>query len=507
MTDTQPRPHTELRGTASAEFQPILPGFHPDPTVCRVGDDYYLASSSFEYFPGVPIFHSTDLVSWAHIGHALHDRGQFRKGITGPSSGIFAPTLRHRDGRFWMITTNVSSFDDGQVIVHATDPAGSWSEPVFVREAIGIDPDLAWDDDGTCYLTWHDLDFVRGGKGIIQAPVDPMTGELLAPAYPVWQGSGMVAAEGPHLHRVGNWWYLMLAEGGTERGHSVTIARAPHPSGPYEACPHNPILTRRSTGHPVQNTGHADFVERSDGSWAAVYLGVRVQGSTPGFHVLGRETFLAGVQWVDGWPQFDVGHFDVPFGDTAFTDEFDGETLDPRWVAPSSEPSAVASFECGRGLELRPSSGENHAMLCARVRDLSWSAQAIVEGDAGMRVRIDDRHWYGVERDRDVVVARARVGDVYQELGSVAVDHASVTLGISTAPAPASSNPGGPQGPDVIVLSATISGVTTELGRLDGRYLSTEVAAGFTGRMLALVPGSRPARVSRVTYTPIITKD
>src|SRR5690606_29267786 len=191
--------------------------------------------------------------------------------------------------------------------------AGPWSEPVFVREAIGIDPDLAWDDDGTCYLTWHDLDFVRGGKGIIQAPVDPMTGELLAPAYPVWQGSGMIAAEGPHLHRVGDWWYLMLAEGGTERGHSVTIARAPHPSGPYEACPHNPILTRRSTGHPVQNTGHADLVERSDGSWAAVYLGVRVQGSTPGFHVLGRETFLAGVEWIDGWPQFDVGHFDVPF--------------------------------------------------------------------------------------------------------------------------------------------------------------------------------------------------
>src|SRR5215207_4498099 len=180
-----------LPRTRSGGEQPILPGFFPDPTICRVGEDYYLANSSFEYFPGVPVFHSRDLVSWTHIGNILTRRSQFRSGTTGPSTGIYGSTLRHHDGRFWFITTNVSDFDSGQVIVSTDDPAGEWSDPIFVPEAIGIDPDLCWDEQGQSYLTWHVLDFTVGGQGIRQAPIDLQTGRLLGPDYPIWQGSGM----------------------------------------------------------------------------------------------------------------------------------------------------------------------------------------------------------------------------------------------------------------------------------------------------------------------------
>lgn len=497
MSDTFVRADTAGR-TVSGEFQPILPGFHPDPSVCRVGSDYYLATSSFEFFPGVPIFHSVDLVSWKQIGNVLDRRSQFRRGHGGDNSGIYAPTLRHHDGRFWLAATNVSDFDRGQFVVHAEDPAGPWSDPVFFPEAIGIDPDLAWDDDGTCYLTWHDLDFVVGGKQILQALVDPSSGAMLSAPYPVWQGTGMVAAEGPHLHKHGEWWYLVLSEGGTERGHAVTVARAPHPAGPYEPAPRNPILSRRSTGHRVQNTGHADLVERTDGSWAAVYLGARVAGSTPKFHVNGRETFVSGITWEDDWPAFDVGAFDVPVPETSFVDDFSGGDLRMEWVSPSSEPPAVGSIDPRGGFAfLRGAS----AVLALRVADEFWSATADFEGDGGFRLRMDDRHWYGLELAEGELRAVARIGDIEHTL-AVEPAPSNVQLAIAAEPAPSVGAPTSSSGPDQVVLSATLRGVRRELARLDGRYLSTEVAGGFTGRMLALAPGMRDGRVLSVRYAP-----
>ncbi|NUQ87319.1 MAG: glycoside hydrolase family 43 protein, partial [Glycomyces artemisiae] len=273
----------------SAAVHPIVSGFHPDPTVCRVGEDYYLAHSSFEYFPGAPLFHSRDLVSWRQIGNILDRRGQFLRGDGRPSGGLYGSTLRHHDGRLYFVTTNVGH-DMGQTIVSAelvsdTDHANLvWSDPVFVPRAAGIDPDLAWDEDGTCYLTWTGAvrtdDDGRSANGIWQGRLDMKTGEFGEPPYRVWEGSGLAYPEAPHMYRIGDHWYLLLAEGGTERGHSVTIARADRPEGPYEACPRNPVLTHRSTPHPVQNTGHADLVETADGDWAAVYLAVRPGGFT-----------------------------------------------------------------------------------------------------------------------------------------------------------------------------------------------------------------------------------
>ncbi|WP_194396204.1 glycoside hydrolase family 43 protein [Microbacterium atlanticum] len=486
----------------SAELHPIVPGFHPDPTICRVGDDYYLAHSSFEYFPGAPIFHSRDLVTWTQIGNILSRRSQFRAGESGPSTGIYGSTLRHRDGRYWFITTNVSDFDAGQLIVHATDPAGPWSDPVFVPEAIGIDPDLCWDEDGTCYLTWHVLDFTVGGQGIRQAPIDLGTGRLLEPHYPVWQGSGMPMAEGPHLYQIGDYWYIMLAEGGTERGHCVTIARGPSPRGPFESCSWNPIFTHRSSSHPVQNVGHADLVQTPDGTWAAVYLGARPRGSTPGFHVLGRETFLAGVDWVDDWPVFDEARFEIPEAGTGFAEDFTTSVLDPRWVVADSEPDAVIERVAGGGLRFR-SWGSAADVLCTRVTDFAWQADAVVQGSGTVGLRLDDRHWCGVIFEDGHAQAIVQIGDVRQRIGRVEIAGDTAILRISTMPPQVAPVPFGYAGPDDVALSVVRDGEVTEIARLDGRYFSTEVAAGFTGRMLALGAPTTDGRVLSVTYRPL----
>src|SRR4051795_13500641 len=194
--------------------EPIVAGFYPDPTICRVGRDYYLAHSSFEYFPGVPFWRSRDLQQWTQLGHILTRRSQFARGTGRASAGIYAGTLRHHDGRFHYVTTNVDDFDAGQLIVQTDDPDGEWSDPIRVPEALGIDPDLAWDETGECYLTWKAMSFAAGEVGIRQARLDLRSGRLLDRPYPVWQGSGLAASEGPHLYRVGQYWYLLLAEGG-----------------------------------------------------------------------------------------------------------------------------------------------------------------------------------------------------------------------------------------------------------------------------------------------------
>lgn len=493
-----PVPLREPRGTAAEN--PIVPGFYPDPTICRAGSGYYLAHSSFEYFPGAPIFHSRDLLTWSQIGNILDRRTQFRRGDARPSAGIYGSTLRHHAGRFWFATTNVSDFASGQVVVHADDPAGPWSEPVFVREAAGIDPDLCWDDEGQCYLTWKALSFISGDRGIRQGRLDPATGQLAEMPYPVWQGSGLASAEGPHLYHIKDYWYLVLAEGGTERGHCVTVARSRTPRGQFEPCPANPIFTHRGTMHPVQNVGHADLVQTAAGQWAAVYLGARPRGSTPGFHVLGRETFLAGVDWVGGWPAFDEERFDAPSTTTSFRDDFSAAEFDSRWVVPGGEPGTVGARNPAGGLELRCLPDGSPGLLCARVRDLTWTAEATFSGSGRFLLRLDDRHWYGLTFHDEQVRAVAQVGELQHELGSLPVTSSTVVLRIETVQPSSALVPLGHAGPDEVVLSLRDGDGFRVLGRLDGRYLSTEVASGFTGRMLAVGSVTARARVLLVEY-------
>jgi xylan 1,4-beta-xylosidase len=477
---------------------PILPGFHPDPSICRAGEEYYLITSSFEYFPGVPIFSSTNLTEWKQLGNVLDRPTQLtvRSGFAGASGGIYAPTIRHH-GRFWMITTNIGEIMKGHLIVSAEDPAGPWSEPVYTAGAWGMDPDLAWDDEGTCYLTW-----ANPMTGLQQAVVDPQTGRLLSEPIKLWAGSGLTDPEGPHLHHRNGWWYLIVAEGGTDRGHAVTVARSRAASGPFEGNPANPILSHRSTSNPVQSTGHADMVELADGSWALVHLGVRLRGSFPRFHVNGRETFLAGVDWVDDWPVVVEDRYQVPAPETSFVDDFSAESLHPRWISPGVDPrSFVRSDPVGLRLDggRLPAGREAEKLLAVRARDAEWQVRAdTATGDLALTVRMDDAHWAAVERIGDVVRARLVVGPLDQVLAEQAL-----TGGTSLCIRAAANTErySFRSGPDRLELGYLDEGEFHELARLDGRYLSTEVAGGFTGRVVGVEALGTPAVLTRFQYT------
>lgn len=501
-TNTQPAV-THAPGDSSpgelTSVVPIVPGFHPDPSVCRVGDDYYLASSSFEYAPGVPLWHSRDLHTWTLVGNILDREDQFPPGHASSSRGVFAPTLRHHDGRFWLITTDVSG-NPGQLVVSAEDPSGPWTSPMRLEGLHGIDPDLAWDQDGACYATYCATG--PNGPGIAQARVDLETGTVLETPRKLWSGTGLAHPEAPHLYRRGAYWYLVVAEGGTERGHSVSVARADGPEGPFTGAPTNPVLSHRSTTHPVQNTGHADLVENADGSWAVVYLGVRPRGVTPMFHVNGRETFLAGIDWVDDWPVVDESRHRAPVHDTSFTDVFDSPALHPRWVSPGTGLAEIAAPRPGGGLRLRPGGGPRAAVgsLTARVLDHTWRFEAdlgLAHGSAALLLRLDDTHWCEIRADAGHVHAVVHIGPLEARHGAT-VPLAGPSL---TLRAEALSPTAG--GPDDVRLSAFVDGSEHELTRFDGRYLSTEVAGGFTGRVAGLRALAGVVDVAEVRYAPL----
>lgn len=488
---------------------PVIPGLHPDPSICRVGEDYYLACSSFEYYPGVPIFHSRDLVNWRQIGNALDRPEQLPLTAETPSSaGIYAPTLRHHDGRFWLITTNITP-GGGNVLVTTTDPAGPWSDPIRLPGLPSIDPDLAWDEDGTCYCTF---------AGVGQVRIDPHTGTILGEPHRIWSGSGK-APEAPHLYRIGDYWYLMIAEGGTERGHGVSIARGPAPDGPFEPCPGNPILTHRGTDHPIQNTGHADLVQAVDGSWWMVLLGVRPTGGTPGWHVLGRETFLAPVTWSeDGWPI--VGELRTeqpappwplhPIAPPPVREDFDAQDLAPQWISIRRRPVEDCNTKQRPGwLTLRARGASldepDVTFLGRRQQDLFCDVRALIdtsEGRGGLAVRLDEEHHYEIEADDGRVRVMARLGTLLTEAASVPQPEPTVRLAIRITE---SRDPDGPRaGPDTIAFGMTgPDGTFTELAALSGRYLSTEVAGGFTGRVIGAYAASGTVHVDWFDYQPL----
>jgi len=294
------RPAQCFAGSPMKTFQnPILPGFHPDPSICRVGDDFYLTNSTFEIFPGLPISHSRDLVHWEQIGNALDRTSQIPLKGAPDGGGLYAPTIRYWKGKFYISCTNYNG--RGGFVVSAENPAGPWSEPLWLNDW-GMDGSLFFDDDGKVYYTK-----AAGGVDISQAELDIEAGKLLTPFKIIYTDKSEHDNEGPHLYKIKGRYYLMLAEGGTGTSHAEFIGRSHSPWGPFERCPYNPILTERDDPQsPIQCTGHGDLFETVDGSWWMVFLGVRPQD---GKSVLGRETFLAPVTWTaDGWPIVNGNH-------------------------------------------------------------------------------------------------------------------------------------------------------------------------------------------------------
>ena len=278
---------------------PVLRGMYPDPSMCAGPDGkYYMVTSSFQYFPGVPLFESDDLINWKQIGHCLTRKSQLLLEKNNTCSGIYAPTIRFNNGRFYMVVTNVENI--GNFYVYTDNIYGEWSEPIKVEQS-GIDPSLFFDDDGKVYFISNGND--KDGRGYIQmSEIDIATGKKLSENEPLWYGTGGRYIEAPHLYKFGDYYYLLNAEGGTEYGHMVNYARSKNIRGPYEPCPANPILTNRNLGgYQLQGAGHGDIVQAKDGSWWFCHLAFRQLDNYMTYHHLGRETCMEPVFWKDDW--------------------------------------------------------------------------------------------------------------------------------------------------------------------------------------------------------------
>ncbi|MFT3985132.1 MAG: glycoside hydrolase family 43 protein [Lachnospiraceae bacterium] len=294
---------------------PILPGFYPDPSVCRVGEDYYLVTSSFVYYPGLPIFHSRDLVHWEQVGHGIERPEQLDYKNCETSLGLWAPTIRYYKENFYIINTFVSGGREAireNFIITAKSPKGPWSDPVFIDGADGIDPSIFFDENGRMWYTGNFIyqePFYEGHHGIYLCELDPETFQFRGERIIVWDGAVTRSKwiEAPHLYKKDGFYYLLVAEGGTFVNHSVMMARASDIKGPYEPCPRNPIVTHRhcSMESPVSVVGHGDLFETQNGEWWMVLLGIRTYQKTH-FNT-GRETFLIPMRWEeDGWPMADT---------------------------------------------------------------------------------------------------------------------------------------------------------------------------------------------------------
>ena len=392
---------------------PVLSGFYPDPSICKVGDDFYMVNSTFEYFPGVPVHHSKDLVHWKLIGYCLDRESQLPLKNIRASAGIYAPTIRYHDGLFYMITTNVAA--GGNFYVTAKNPAGPWSDPVWI-DPDGIDPSLLFDEDGTVYYQRH----VGGGDGYIgQCIFNVKSGELEGEIKKVWGGTGGPWAEGPHLYKIDGTYYLMISENGTSYGHMVTIARSDSPWGPFESNPANPILTHKDLDdHPIRAVGHADIVHTEDGWWL-VCLAIRPQGGN--FHHMGRETFLVPFEFDEnGWPVVNNNE-PIAFEMTApklkvhqwdpvpSRINFDEGSLDLHWNYVRNPDSSNYSltdrpgFLRLKGSAVTMSDQDAPTFIGRRQVDLTCEVSTLLDfnpqsdnEEAGLVIRQNDRHHYEI---------------------------------------------------------------------------------------------------------------
>ncbi len=344
----------------AGHFQnPILAGYYPDPSICRVGDDYYLINSSFAHFPGIPIFHSKDMVNWKQIGHVITRPDQLNYDKLGITRGIFAPAISHHNGTFYVICTMVDA--GGNFIMTAKDPAGPWSDPIWL-EFDGIDPSIFFDDDGRAWIVNNgnppdNKPLYSGHRAIWIQEFDLKNNKMIGPRSIIVNGgvdlsTKPVWIEGPHLYKRNGWYYLCCAEGGTSNYHSQVILRSRSVTGPFEPWDKNPILTQRNLDnnakHAVTCTGHADLEIGPDGNWWSVFLACRPYA--PNRWATGRETFLLPVTWTDDdWPLILPPGERVPYvvkapvpsapisqapftGNFTWTDEFDSAPLSQQWI-------------------------------------------------------------------------------------------------------------------------------------------------------------------------------
>ena len=517
-----------------AEYHnPILQGFYPDPSIIRVGSDYYLANSTFAYFPGIPIFHSRDLVNWTQIGNAVDRPDQFDFTGLAVSEGMFAPSISEHADTWYIV--NVCVGCGGNFVITAKDPRGPWSKPTFIRGLDGaIDASLFFDEDGGAWIVYNapppGKPLYDGHRAIWLQRFDPATGQTTSKrtllvnggihpkAKPIW-------IEGPHIFKKDRFYYLIAAEGGTAEGHSEVVLRSRSVNGPYEPGPVNPILTQRDLPSerplPVTSAGHAQFVQTQNGEWWAAFLATRPYRDD--FYNMGRETFLLPVKWHDGWPQILPPGRAIPYsgprpnlargakptiptnGSFKVVDSFDGDALPPYWMMLRTPKQPWYSLD-GGSLVLQPrpisiGSRGNPSLLARRQQHANASASTVVryapaqDGDrAGLVALQNDAYWYflGEERQggRVSITLERRAGPTEPENGA------------TVASLPLEAAAGAPLYLRIVARGGAYDfyyGYAPNRWQPlkvdeDGTLLSTKRAGGFVGAVFGLYTYSPQAR-------------
>ncbi len=502
---------------------PILAGFYPDPSICRVGPDYYLVNSTFSYYPGITVFHSRDLVHWELIGHVLDRPEQLNLDKQGVSRGLFAPTIRYNKGLFYVVCTLVDI--GGNFVATARRPEGPWSKPVWIPEVDGIDPSLFFDSNGRAYLLYNSVapdnkPLSEGHRTIRMRSFDlkrlRVTGkELILVNGGVDISKKPVWIEGPHILKKGGYYYLICAEGGTAENHSEVVFRSKSVKGPYVPFGKNPILTQRdldpARAFPITCTGHADLIQAPDGAWWSVFLGCRPYKDD--YYNTGRETFLAPVEWKEGWPIINPNFREVQYryplpimppvptrrlysGNFWIRDEFDGPALDRNWVflrTPHEQWYDLSSRKGFLGLKLRPETCAgtmNPTFLAQRQQHLTGSASVALdfapgtEGEkAGLLVFQNETHYYffckSKQGDQPALQLYKSREEGMELLASLPLNetqqHAVLFLKVDALK-------------DQYAFSYTFNTRHWLLLKdsVDATYLSTKVAGGFVGCMYAL---------------------
>ena len=472
---------------------PVIRGYYPDPSVCKAGGKYFLVASSFQYFPGVPLFESEDLVNWRQIGYCLTRESQLPLEGVGSSGGIYAPTIRYNDGRFYMVTTNVGHARGGNFYVWTDDIYGEWSEPVFVDQG-GIDPSLYFEDGKTYFMSnGEDED---GKYAILQCEIDVATGKKLSQSKVIWRGTGGRYLEAPHLYKIGDWYYIMAAEGGTEYGHMVVYARGGSLWGPFTPYNGNPVLTNRNLGgYQLQGIGHGDLVEDEKGNWWMFTLGFRQLGRWMPYHYLGREVCLTPVTFdSEGW--FTAGdgttHLEtetdrIPSSvtqnfKTIYT--FENTPWDKEWQFLRAFNKD--RFDFGKDILKIRSSGDNIDMPASPAfiglhqkefnMELSFDV-TVQDGEAGISMYMNENHHYDLALAKNDgaynIMLKLNIGDIKHQQAVIPVTQNKASFKIR-------SN----------AVNYTFFYCDGEkennLGSAQAKYLSTEVTGTFTGVVLGL---------------------
>jgi xylan 1,4-beta-xylosidase len=501
---------------------PILPGFYPDPSICRVDNDYYLVNSSFSYFPGVPIFHSTDLVHWKQIGHILDRPSQLKLINQGISQGIYAPAISYHEGTYYMVTTLIGG-EGGNFFVTAKNPAGPWSDPIWLRNVEGIDPSFFFDENGKAYLLNNgpppaNVSLYDGHRALWMQEFDVKLQTLVGERKIIVNAGTDISKkpiwiEGPHIYKRNGFYYLMAAEGGTGEAHSEVIFRSKNIWGPYEVFSGNPILTQRDLPadrpNPITSAGHADIVETPNGDWVSVFLAC--QPYSDNHYNTGRQTFFHPVDWSGEWPVILENGKVIPEETTSplkpeegkvsfydysanWRDDFDDENLKLEWNFIRTPAEKWYTLEKGK--------------LLINARPVSIS-EVGNPSFIGRRVQFANSHFtaaLALEKEKELeagIVMFQNEKFFYKMVVQQVADSSFLVVSSAKENIFKTTLPKYKPGNDIFLrFKALESDVFCEyslnnktwipLGiTLDGRMLSTKVAGGFVGAYFGLYATAR----------------